>query len=413
MTGNDPLSANVVMVLKGYPRLSETFIAQEILGLQQSGLLLQLVSLRRPTDTATHPIHNEIRIPVRYLPEYLYEDPRAVFHAWQSVRRLPGYRKALAAWFSDLCRDPSPNRARRFGQAMILARSLPAATGLIYAHFLHTPASVARYAGLMRDLPWAVSAHAKDIWLTPEWEKRKKLTDCAWLTTCTVAGQQHLQELAPPGMTIQLNYHGLDLSRFPEPAGSTPQYDGATAEYPVRLLSVGRAVAKKGFDVLLKALADLPDSRHWRFTHVGGGALLDRLKTQAKTLGINDRTTWLGPLEQEKLLEEYRKAHIFVLASRIGPDGDRDGLPNVLMEAASQRLAIAATSLPGISELITHQRHGLLVPPDDPGRLSDALQQLIGDPELRLRIGTAANDLVRADFNHRSNLLPLLRLFRN
>ena len=329
------------------------------------------------------------------------------------MRRLPGYRKALAAWFSDLCRDPSPNRARRFGQALILARSLPVATGLIYAHFLHTPASVARYAGLMRDLPWAVSAHAKDIWLTPEWEKREKLTDCAWLTTCTVAGQQHLQQLAPPGMTVQLNYHGLDLSRFPEPAGSTAQYDGATAEYPVRLLSVGRAVAKKGFDVLLKALTDLPDSRHWRFTHVGGGALLNRLKTQAKALGINDRTTWLGPLEQEKLLEEYRKAHIFVLASRIGPDGDRDGLPNVLMEAASQRLAIAATSLPGISELITHQRHGLLVPPDDPGRLSDALQQLIGDPELRLRIGTAANDLVRADFNHRSNLLPLLRLFRN
>jgi glycosyltransferase involved in cell wall biosynthesis len=413
MTGNDPISANVVMVLKGYPRLSETFIAQEILGLQQAGLLLQLVSLRRPTDAAIHPVHSEIRIPVHYLPEYLYQDPRAVFNAWQSVRRLPGYRKALAAWFSDLSRDPSPNRARRFGQALVLARALPTATALIYAHFLHTPASVARYAAMMRSLPWAVSAHAKDIWLTPEWEKKEKLGSCAWLTTCTVAGQQHLQQLAPPGLSVQLNYHGLDLSRFPEPAGPTTQYDGATAENPVRLLSVGRAVAKKGFDVVLTALADLPDSKHWRFTHVGGGMLLDRLKTQAKALGISDRTTWLGPLDQEKLLQEYRKAHIFVLASRIGPDGDRDGLPNVLMEAASQRLAIAATSLPGIAELITHQRHGLLVPPDDPGRLTEALLQLIGDSELRVRIGTAASDLVRANFNHRSSFLPLLQLFRD
>ena len=175
MTGNDPISANVVMVLKGYPRLSETFIAQEILGLQQAGLLLQLVSLRRPTDAAIHPVHSEIRIPVHYLPEYLYQEPRAVFNAWQSVRRLPGYRKALAAWFSDLSRDPSPNRARRFGQALVLARALPTATALIYAHFLHTPASVARYAAMMRSLPWAVSAHAKDIWLTPEWEKIEKL----------------------------------------------------------------------------------------------------------------------------------------------------------------------------------------------------------------------------------------------
>ena len=141
--------------------------------------------------------------------------------------------------------------------------------------------------------------------------------------------------------------------------------------------------------------------------------LLDRLKTQAKALGISDRTTWLGPLDQEKLLQEYRKAHIFVLASRIGPDGDRDGLPNVLMEAASQRLAIAAPSLPGIAELITHQRHGLLVPPDDPGRLTEALLQLIGDSELRVRIGTAASDLVRANFNHRSSFLPLLQLFRD
>jgi glycosyltransferase involved in cell wall biosynthesis len=165
--------------------------------------------------------------------------------------------------------------------------------------------------------------------------------------------------------------------------------------------------------VLLKALADLPDSIHWRFTHVGGGVLLKRLKAQAIDLGIGERTAWLGPRDQCALLEEYRKADIFVLASRIDSDGDRDGLPNVLMEAASQRLAIATTSLPGISELITHHCHGLLVPPDDPKKLAGALQQLIGDPALRLRLGSTASDLVRTKFNQRCGLLSMLRLFQS
>ena len=401
------------MVLKGYPRLSETFIAQEILGLQQAGLLLQLVSLRRPTDSAIHPVHREITTPVQYLPEYLYQDPKAIVRSWCWARRLPGYKKALAVWFSDLRRDPSPNRARRFGQALVLAHSLPPATDLIYAHFLHTPASVARYAAMIRSLPWAVSAHAKDIWMTAEWEKREKLASCAWITTCTIAGRQHLRQLAPANTVVHLNYHGLDLSRFPEPPAPSGQSEGRTPGNPIRLLSVGRAVAKKGFDVLLKALADLPDSIHWRFTHVGGGVLLKRLKAQAIDLGIGERTAWLGPRDQCALLEEYRKADIFVLASRIDSDGDRDGLPNVLMEAASQRLAIATTSLPGISELITHHCHGLLVPHDDPKKLAGALQQLIGDPALRLRLGSTASDLVRTKFNQRCGLLSMLRLFQS
>ncbi|MEE3288952.1 MAG: colanic acid biosynthesis glycosyltransferase WcaL, partial [Pseudomonadota bacterium] len=206
MTSKDPSSANVAMVLKGYPRLSETFIAQEILGLQQAGLLLQLVSLRRPTDSQIHPVHHEITTPVQYLPEYLYQDPKAIVRSWCWARRLPGYKKALAVWFSDLRRDLSPNRARRFGQALVLAHSLPPATGLIYAHFLHTPASVARYAAMIRSLPWAVSAHAKDIWMTAEWEKREKLASCAWITTCTIAGQQHLRQLAPANTVVHLNY---------------------------------------------------------------------------------------------------------------------------------------------------------------------------------------------------------------
>ena len=115
----------VLFILKGYPRLSETFIAQEIRALEARGLDIRIVSLRHPTDRAVHPIHREIRAPVAYLPEYLYQEPLRVLRAWRHGRRLPGYRAARQAWLRDLRRDPTPNRVRRFGQALVLARELP------------------------------------------------------------------------------------------------------------------------------------------------------------------------------------------------------------------------------------------------------------------------------------------------
>ena len=178
----------VAIVVKGYPRLSETFIAKEILGLERRGLALRLFSMRRPTDRHVHPIHAEIRTPVVYLPEYLYRGPLRVFRSWLRMRHLPGYPAARSTWFKDLKRDPTPNRIRRFGQALVLAAEMPTETAAVYAHFLHTPASVARYAALIRGLPFAVSAHAKDIWTTPDWELEEKLADSAFAVTCTGAG---------------------------------------------------------------------------------------------------------------------------------------------------------------------------------------------------------------------------------
>ncbi|HZS68676.1 MAG TPA: hypothetical protein VFA72_16300, partial [Burkholderiales bacterium] len=165
----------VAFVLKGYPRLSEAFIAQEIAALERRGLEILIVSLRRPTDARLHPVHREIRAAVHYLPEYLYRAPLRVLRAWFAVRKWPAYKAARAQWLQDLVRDPTPNRLRRFGQALVLAAELPRDVGRLHAHFLHTPASVARYAALLRELPWSGSAHAKDIWTTPEWEKREKL----------------------------------------------------------------------------------------------------------------------------------------------------------------------------------------------------------------------------------------------
>ena len=280
----------------------------------------------------------------------------------------------------------------------MLAAELPADIGRLHAHFIHTPASVTRYAAMTRGLEWSVSAHAKDIWTTPDWEKREKLADASWAVTCTETGQQHLAALAPNPDRVALCYHGLDLASFP-PA---PRRDRAGG--PVTVLSVGRAVAKKGYGDLLAALALLPPSLDWRFIHVGGGSLSKDLKAQADQLGLGGRVEWRGARPQPDVLAAYREADIFVLASKIAPDGDRDGLPNVLMEAQSQGLVCIATDLAGIPELIEDGVTGLLVPPADPKALAAALGRLAGDPALRERLGLAGERRVRAEFDAKTTI---------
>lgn len=389
----------VAVILKGYPRLSESFIAQEILELERRGLELRLISLRRPTDAQTHRVHREIGAPVRYLPEYLHREPLRVLRAVAAARRRPGFAAARSAWLRDLRRDPTRNRVRRFGQACVLALELEDDVRHLHAHFIHTPASVARYAALMRDLPWSVAAHAKDIWTSPDWEIRDKLADVAWAVTCTAAGLERLRGLAPAPETVGLVYHGVDLDRFPPPGSDRPPRDGGDPADPVVILSVGRAVDKKGYPDLLRALASLAPGLAWRFRHIGGGIRMRELQQLAARLGIAERVTWLGPQSQETVLGELRRADIFALASKIAPDGDRDGLPNVLMEAQSQGVAVVATSVSAVPELITDRRTGMLCEPGDPGSLARALTRLILDPALRQRLGGAGAARVRERFS--------------
>jgi glycosyltransferase involved in cell wall biosynthesis len=396
-----------VFLLKGYPRLSETFIAQEIRALEKRGIPIAIVSLRHPTDKYAHPVHREIAAAVNYLPEYLYQEPWRVLRGWWRARRMPGYRAAFRQWIADFSRDRTSNRGRRFGQACVLAAELEGRTLRLHAHFLHTPAAVAYYTHLMTGLPWSCSAHAKDIWLTPDWEKREKLASMDWLVTCTASGAEALRALAPASNKVSLVYHGLDFTRFPEPPAHAVRETG-----PFTLLSVGRLVPKKGFDGLLRALALLPADLDWRLRHVGGGPLKDALAAEADRLGIGARIEWLGARPQEQVLEEYRGADLFVLNCRIAEDGDRDGLPNVLMEAQSQRLPVISTAMPAIAELVIDGETGLLTPPDDPGRLAEAIARLLHDPALRAQLAEAGFRRVRALFSATEGIDDLERRFR-
>lgn len=375
------MSAPLAIVLKGWPRLSETFIAQELVALEDSGLAFELWSLRHPTDKKTHPLHDRLHAPVRYLPEYLRDEPRRVARAMGAAVDLPGFDAAAAAYAADVERDDTPNRRRRWGQACVMAHEMPGEVLGLYAHFLHTPSSVARYAAILRGLPWSFSAHAKDIWTSPEWELREKLSaahhGAAFGATCTGFGARHLQGLADDPTRVDLVYHGLDLSRFPAP----PERPKRQADAVFQMMSVGRLVEKKGFDNLIDALALLPADLDWHWTHIGGGTLDADMRQRAADRGVAARITWRGACDQPEVIAAMRAADLFVLPSRVAADGDRDGLPNVLMEAASQRLPILSTPVSAIPEFIDDGVHGLLSD-DAPQALATAMQRVAGDGAL-------------------------------
>ena len=167
---------------------------------------------------------------------------------------------------------------------------------------------------------------------------------------------------------------------------------------PVSIISIGRAVEKKGYDILLKALARIAGDRRWTFDHIGGGEDLKMLKAKAKDLAIAGRITWHGAVNRDHVIEALARADLFVLPARIARSGDRDGLPNVIMEAQAMGLPVIGTTVSALPEIIVHGENGLLVEPEDPQALARAMTLLIDNRDLRLRLGRQAAQSVRKLF---------------
>lgn len=402
--------SRLAIAVKGWPRLSETFIAQELLALERAGLDFEIWSLRHPTDHKTHPLHDRLRAKVLYLPEYLHEEPVRVLRGFGWALFQAGFGKAFGQFMRDWRRDKTRNRVRRFGQACVMGREMPKDIDAIYAHFLHTPSSVARYTSTLRNVPWSFSAHAKDIWTSPEWELREKLSrrtaGASFGATCTAFGADHLNALAET-TPVDLVYHGLDLNRFPSPPDRTLRAPGA----PFHMMSVGRLVEKKGFDRLISALAFLPAEIDWQWTHIGGGALGAEMRAQANALNLGDRINWRGACDQPEVIEAMRAADLFVLPSRVAADGDRDGLPNVLMEAASQLLPILSTPVSAIPEFIEDGVHGVLSD-DAPDALAAHMVRLAGDPALGPTMAKAAFARLQSEFQMQPGIDHLAQRLR-
>lgn len=398
------MSKRIAILLKGYPRLSETFIAQEIHALEKAGFDIVIFSMRAPREKVVHTINKKIKSKIIYLPEYLHFSPIKVFWAWIKVRRYENYKKTYGLFKSHFKQDRTRNRIRRFGQALVLSSYLKNKFDHLYVHFLHTPASVGYYTSHLIDIPWSASAHAKDIWTSSKKDIQEKINHAHWVTTCTSFGHDYLKKLSEDPSKIFLTYHGLDFNRFSDYDRSKQVKD------VVELLSVGRIVPKKGFDVLLKSLSQLK-SQNWHWTHIGDGEEKEKLQSLAKSLKVDHKISWMGAQTHKVILSLYRIADIFILPSIVTKNGDRDGLPNVLMEAMSQRLLCVTSDLPNIKELLEDKKNALLVPCSDIKKLTKTIDYAICHKDELWNIRNQGYEDVRKKMDFDQHIQKLIAYF--
>lgn len=395
-------------LVKTYPKISETFILEEILGLERRGLSLGIFSLRRPSDEISHAACLRVRAPVAYVPgTRARELPVALAAHLRLLLRRP--RRYLAALAFALA-TPGRGRIREFLQAGCLSDQLVAAgIGHLHAHFVSEPGGVAELVMRFSGIPYSLSAHAKDIYLSGDGALRRKLQAARFTVTCTESNCAYLAARVCPGTPLTRIYHGVDAGRF-VPARPAAGGDG---QAPPLLLAVGRLRAKKGFATLVEACRLLRDDGiRLRCQIIGYGEERDRLRAQIAAAGLDGVVQLTGKLNQDQVIARYRAAQVFALPCQVADDGDRDGIPNVLLEAMAMELPVISTPVSGIPEVIEHGHNGLLVPPRHPGALAAAIARLIAEPDLGRRLGAAGRLTVQRQFSNEVNLGRLHDLLR-
>ncbi len=389
---------DLVVVVNGFPRLSETFVLQELLELERRGLRLHVIALRRPDEVIEQEAVRELSAEVEYLPELSENAPRLavrVAHAALLLRRRVGYLHGISAAIAS----PDFSRSRLNLGLLLAHRVVQLGSPPIYVHFAHKPATIGRFAALLAGVPYALSTHAKDIWLTPEGELARKVRDAAVVLTCTSGGKDLLDELARGRTQVRLVYHGVDLKR--------PPRAHSDADLPV-VLSVGRLVEKKGYSTLLRAASLLRlRGLEFRLRIAGEGPEWSVLQRLVHELGLGDSVSFLGPLSEVEVRSEYDRADVFALACRELENGDRDGIPNVIVEAMAHGLPVVSTTGSGVSEAVVDGESGFLLPQDDPEAFAAALARILGDAQLRAQVGSAARERAAGQFDRDVNL-PLV-----
>ena len=377
------------MLVNEFPKLSETFVLGDLLALEAAGVKLHVFSLRQPQPGLAQAEVSQLRGRVEYVAEMGTRHRAMILRASRAalfVRNPRQFTRALA----EICASPDFNRAR-LDEAVLLARRLDRLqVGALYIHFAHRPATVGRFAALLLGIPFAISAHAVDIWTSPVKELRTKIRDAEVVLTCYREAQEHLQQIAGSHTPVVLAYHGVEI----------PPSVERTPETPPVVLSIGRLVEKKGFDTLVAAGAALAARGvDFRLLIAGDGPLWATLQRQVNELGIGEVVRFIGPLNRVELESYFARASVFVLPCRVAEDGNRDGLPNTLLEAMARGLPVVSTTLDSVREAISDGAHGLLVEPGDPIALADALARLLDDGELRDRLGVAARGRATDQFD--------------
>ncbi|MDP3983537.1 MAG: glycosyltransferase [Acidimicrobiia bacterium] len=388
-----PSQASVLYVLKRFPRLSETFILNEMLGLEASSIRIGVESLLPAESGPSHSSLGMLAATVRYLPKAPTLRTVLRHHLpLLAARPLLWVRLALAArsrgeWCLFLQGGMVAHRARDYTN--------------IHAHFATSAAVVAGYAGTLSARPVTVTAHAKDIFHVDNAPLLShRLARASTVVTVSRFNERHLRSVLPGKEVVHIP-NGVAAEAVVGPREGGP------------VLAVARLVPKKGLDVLIDAVAllhsggaDLP------VEIIGDGPLAEDLQRQVEQLDLGSLVRFRGALPHELVDEAYQRCSMVVLPCRIDSNGDRDGLPTVLVEAMARGLPVISTNLVGIPELVQDERTGLVVPPDEPKALAAAILRLFNDPPGATQLGEAGRHAVAERFSPSTSTMELIKVFR-
>lgn len=394
----------VAYVVKMFPRFSETFILNELLELERRGVELAVYSLKRPGPGPVHPNVARLRARVVYLPERPLEWlARGVWEAGKQLKRRPAAALRILGY---VVTRGTHQAWKRFFQASVLADDLRAhPVDRLHAHFASAPSRVAWFAATLVGRPFSFTAHAKDIYQDSIDLNllRDKIRAAEFVVTVSDFNRRTLVGLSAGQSSIRRLYNGVDLGAF------SPTLMRARQEI---VLAVGRLVEKKGFDDLIRAWpavrAACPTAR---LVVVGEGPEHGPLTTIASELDVGDSIEWAGPEPQERVRAWLSQARVVCLPCRVAADGNRDGLPTVLIEAMAAGVPCVSTRLTGIPEIVRDGHEGCLVEPGDTAALAQAIVGLLRDPERCRAMGARGRARAETLFDLRRNVGQLLAWF--
>ena len=389
-------------VLKRYPRFSETFIVNEILAHEAAGQPIEIFSLRPVEETHFQDNLGKVRAPVTRLTERL-KNPDAM---WRLMMRA---RAGLPAASWTLLGQMKASNGQDVAQAIELALAcVDRDVAHLHAHFGTVSTTVARLAAQLAGIGYTFTAHAKDIFYNYDENIHldEKLRDAAHVVTVSDYNVDYLTDhYGPAAANVSRIYNGLDLDRFAH-ADPAP---GATD-----ILTVGRLIEKKGFHILIEAIRLLRDQgRTVRCNIVGGGEEATHLAMQIAASDLGDCVALLGPRPQSEVIAMMRQAAVFACPCVVGRDGNRDGLPTVLLEAMALGTPCVATAVTGIPELIRDGETGLCVPEGDPQALAKALARMLDDAALRQQVSRMGRALIEAEFDQHVNAARLRTIWHD
>lgn len=405
--------SQIAYILKGFPRISETFISNEILQLEQYGISLRIFSMRHPRENFSHDSVQRIKARVDYLPtELLLDFPRLIVpNIFLAAKQPATYGKALAIARRRFQRTRKIATLKHLLQAGYMTWHFLRQDETIqhlHGHFAHSPTSVTMFAAILADKPFSFTAHAKDIYTSNTEQLREKIEAAEFVVTCTQANADYLGEVAKGCKTpIHCIYHGIDLTLF------TNNIQIPTLNTPYRLFTIARLTEKKGLPTLYRALAILK-AQGVPFQHVliGDGDDREKILTLIDDLKLNDICTWLGTRTHDEVLAQFKKSDLFILPCEIAENGDRDGIPNVLVESLAMGVPAISTNVSAIPEVLIDGKTGRTVEPKNPELLAKTILEVLADESLRHSLITQGRQWVNERFDNRYWHKELAELFQ-